>query len=627
MFGGDLAMRSPSAKSGAWRIASAYLEDHLASLARLAPLIKGAIRARDVAVMATLPDLSDEYHPDEWLYLRQLSAFFKKNKDFSDRTRCTAAALESFEAAEQQCSETNARIFRFANMADVSEVPAEIQARNAQIERMKKFIARVLGPVDHFLNELPELVRFTGGATADRTRRQSLPFKKVNTPLCAPSEALPIIRLLAAQYGVTDGHARIQDYNRVVFVLKNWATYRTIAAEPTHALPVQLAVDTYWKRMLRRVGVILSSQTRNQEMARLGSLDPIAGFATLDLKQASDTLATNVVALLLPYEWYRILKWIRSPGYRLPGAKPGEERTYAKFSSMGNGATFVLETLIFAAACVAVGASNWTCYGDDIILDADKAEEVEQLLNFLGFTINRSKSYTSGPFRESCGSDWYQGQLVTPFYLRGTPKRRPDYNHVVNGLARLGWPGSHVWDLALQMVKKHGLQCIPYTDDTLTGVHVDPRLARARGLVRVVDGVETIHGSFVDASFGIRKNFGARSLMLWFFQAADESPLLGTLENGNYLPSRPSTYATWIRAQRSGPLNCGTQVTEIHGIYTRYRNGTGHYIPTISELPIYLWSWGEFLDDHGCVSRRNTGSRRKAKAAKPKLRSVSKPAS
>jgi hypothetical protein len=42
---------------------------------------------------------------------------------------------------------------------------------------------------------------------------------------------------------------------------------------------------------------------------------------------------------------------------------------------------------------------------------------VLESLRFIGFRSNPDKTYIHGPFRESCGSDWYGGLDVRPAYL------------------------------------------------------------------------------------------------------------------------------------------------------------------------------------------------------------------
>jgi hypothetical protein len=135
---------------------------------------------------------------------------------------------------------------------------------------------------------------------------------------------------------------------------------------------------------------------------------------------ASDTLAIELVRDLLPPDWFDILWALRSPN----GNFDGTIRPWAKFSSMGNGYTFELETIIFLAlaksVCEVKGIkhSQVSVFGDDIILPTDAFAAFSDVLRYSGFCINKEKSFTRGHFRESCGGDYFQGRDVRPFYLK-----------------------------------------------------------------------------------------------------------------------------------------------------------------------------------------------------------------
>jgi hypothetical protein len=89
---------------------------------------------------------------------------------------------------------------------------------------------------------------------------------------------------------------------------------------------------------------------------------------------------------------------------------------------MGNGFTFPLESLIFwAITCVACGTKardSVTVFGDDIICPASYIDDVTKALELCGFSVNLKKSYWDGPFRESCGCDYFNGINIRPFYQK-----------------------------------------------------------------------------------------------------------------------------------------------------------------------------------------------------------------
>jgi len=217
--------------------------------------------------------------------------------------------------------------------------------------------------------------------------------------------------------------AKVQrvDYNNVSFVPKTAKTHRSIAIEPLLNGYIQKGTDVYLRECLRASGFDLSDQTRNQRLARMGSLGGFNPFVTIDLSAASDSLAYEVVRELLPPDWFEFLCFIRSPQYMLPGSSVPNQ--YEKFCSMGNGFCFPLQTLIFAS--VGYTASRLckaprdeiAVYGDDIIVRQSEALLVVELLRELGFRTNVDKTFLFGPFRESCGADWYEGQDVRPVHF------------------------------------------------------------------------------------------------------------------------------------------------------------------------------------------------------------------
>jgi hypothetical protein len=203
---------------------------------------------------------------------------------------------------------------------------------------------------------------------------------------------------------------------KLSFVPKNAKTLRTICTEPGLNTLVQLGLGTHMARRLAAFGIDIRDQTLNQRRACEGSLT--GALATLDLSSASDTIATELVYELLPLDWATLLNRARSRKVLLP---TGRVISQEKFSSMGNGFTFPLETLIFwslAAACCSKD-SDATAYGDDLIVPTTVYPLLVEVLTAVGFLVNQTKSYHTGPFRESCGKDYFSGTDVRPIYQKG----------------------------------------------------------------------------------------------------------------------------------------------------------------------------------------------------------------
>jgi hypothetical protein len=183
---------------------------------------------------------------------------------------------------------------------------------------------------------------------------------------------------------------------------------------------VQKGFGNLIRKRLRDEGVDLDNQEVNRDLARVGAA---CGFlSTLDLSSASDTVSLELVRFLLPHDWCMALEQCRSPVGVLPD---GTKVLYRKFSSMGNGYTFELESLIFYSLAWACNrymgepdTSFINVYGDDIIVPVRLDPLMRRVLDAAGFVVNARKSFSSGPFRESCGKHYHGVYEVSPFYVR-----------------------------------------------------------------------------------------------------------------------------------------------------------------------------------------------------------------
>lgn len=223
--------------------------------------------------------------------------------------------------------------------------------------------------------------------------------------------------------------------NRLSFVPKNDKVSRVICTEPSLNMFFQLGLGALIDRRLQSYfGIDLSyQQNHNRELARLGSLKE--AYVTIDLSSASDTVGHKMLKEVMPRNALAWFDLLRSPVTTLPN---GEEQELHMISSMGNGFTFSLETLIFSCIVSSVYHSlnirmvrpvqespfkrgnpgNFGVFGDDIIVVPEARHRVLRLLNILGFTVNQEKSFFEGPFRESCGGDFFRGHNVRGVYVK-----------------------------------------------------------------------------------------------------------------------------------------------------------------------------------------------------------------
>lgn len=224
------------------------------------------------------------------------------------------------------------------------------------------------------------------------------------------------------------GYSRVKG-SLASHVPKNYKTSRLICTEPTLNMMAQKAIGSYIEdRLLSEVGIDLSRQPSiNRRLARAGSL--YKNFCTIDLKSASDTISLTLCKAVLPDRFFRSLLLARSPVTRLP--EMDKTVKLAMISSMGNGFTFPLQTMIFSAIVQAVydmnglryrvrGAKRFAVFGDDIICADGLYNEVVKALELCGFVVNLEKSFHGSDehFRESCGGDYVNGYDVRGVYLK-----------------------------------------------------------------------------------------------------------------------------------------------------------------------------------------------------------------
>lgn len=314
-------------------------------------------------------------------------------------------AIEKFWEAEEQCRDTNERLDLYSRG---QLMPAKRQVHEV-LHRARELIRRIIGssPSEKGLTSSFR-PRFGPGVTSS-ARGRVTHAQKYSSRLDVTPRLFPYHRDLLGSYqrGLD---VSLVAANRVTFVPKNALTDRTIAVEPTVNIYAQLGVGSMIRTALRRFGLDLDTQADvNRHLASRAYTD---GLSTIDLSSASDTVSRELVWLLLPEGWADLLDIVRSPY----GEINGLEFEYEKFSSMGNGSTFELETLIFYALALATGSRKGctAAFGDDIIIERSFAPLLCDVLAFCGFTVNVEKSFIDGSFFESCGADFYRGRLVTP---------------------------------------------------------------------------------------------------------------------------------------------------------------------------------------------------------------------
>lgn len=433
-----------------------------------------------------------------------LASLIKKFPFKTDKNKRVARALEIFFEAEEAC--------KLYNQTGYEELASPTTEWGVNILRHAKlFLVKLLGDRLPGHREMLERSRHGPGATICTYEGQSsVYYKYANWPYSCTVGALRYARFAIAidqrwigalqdsyrqRFGILK-HMPINEEefwskvihiapgNRITTVPKDALKERTIAIEPLLNVYLQLGADGYIRRRLKRYGVDLDAQEKNQELARLGSMrDDENSFVTVDLSSASDSISLKLIEVLLPKEWYTYLMDLRSP----TGNLEGSPLTFEKVSSMGNGYTFALESAIFTALVYAViktgggtfDHSKFAVFGDDIVVERRWYYQLVEALRLSGFKLNLEKTFVYGPIRESCGTDWFNGKAIRPLFLDKIPTMGMevlcDYNRIKR-LLSLRWmiEESDTLDFIWKWIPdKHKLLVGPFSDEEFDSyVHV-----------------------------------------------------------------------------------------------------------------------------------------------------------
>ncbi len=289
------------------------------------------------------------------------------------------------------------------------------------------------------------------GAVSDQ-RRTSFKYDFPNWP-AKLERAFPQSELAFANYGFwidflnsQEAHVALSAHeppSKLIAVPKTLKGPRLIAAEPVSHQWCQQSIRDYLTVQMRKSPlercIMIHDQRPNQRLAFEAS--HTQSHATIDLSAASDRISCWLVerifranSSLLEALHATRTRWIvntidkKSPNFH----------KIRKFSCMGSACTFPVQSVIFAIltigtilhvrnipvtlASVRRISREVQVYGDDIICPIDCWEVLLGTLSGLGLKVNRTKTFGTGKFRESCGVDAYDGYDVTPTYSITRPE-------------------------------------------------------------------------------------------------------------------------------------------------------------------------------------------------------------
>jgi hypothetical protein len=197
--------------------------------------------------------------------------------------------------------------------------------------------------------------------------------------------------------------------SRATCVPKDFRSPRIICIEPKEFQFAQQGIwlvlrDLIQTHPLTKKSINFEHQERNAVLCKRHDV------ATIDLKDASDTVMLKLCRILFPREFFKLATRYRSRNISINGDKIRPKC----FASMGSALCFPIETLVFwAIAQSAIHPMDSRLpvrvFGDDIVVPKGSANFVIKMLETCGFRVNTNKTCIDTPIRESCGAFVYSG--------------------------------------------------------------------------------------------------------------------------------------------------------------------------------------------------------------------------
>lgn len=400
------------------------------------------------------------HYSNAFAYLDAVAAtdLLRKYRDFDLPIDVEALTYDKWVWAELECYKSNERLSPLLYGGSHGSVYGVA---------MGDFIVSFRKNVERLIGNGPTTCegRFGPGATmSDSSRFTLVPDKMSSVPTLTPDAWNHLSSWTTTKWASASrilGNDPLCIRGNAYFsVPKTARVKRACAKEPSLNGYYQLGLGRELKYRLKLAGFDLKKgQDVHRQVACAASISGL--LATIDLSSASDTVCTNLVKLVLPSRWHEALDSLRSPFTRVNGSW----RKLEKFSSMGNGYTFELETVIFAAICMtclgtnAFPGKNLFVYGDDIIVPTEHAVDVIAALKFFGFTPNEKKTFTEGPFRESCGGDFFEGVSVRPYQLEEDPNEPQKIISLANGIRRMAHQ-NHFDSIRWPLLRRAWFKCL-----------------------------------------------------------------------------------------------------------------------------------------------------------------------
>lgn len=392
---------------------------------------------------------------------------------FADEEDSQFGSVNLVEASDynQEHLEHDLPLFAYANRED-----RDVSGRRSdnlllsKIQQVADLIVGAIGPIDpiQYSAELESQGLGTGlkhgpGAVSERLRQwEKSRFPNWSDKLDGIYPYNLMGRSASSNIGRPSNH---EAPSRIITVPKTSKGPRLIAAEPTsHQWCQQLVMSFLFNRSRNSIigdFIDFRDQGKSSSLVLQASLD--RSLATVDLSDASDRLTCWTVERMFRNN-VSLLRALHAARTRYVRDDISEHSGFLKpkkFASQGTATTFPVMSIVMMIISlgVSLGDNDVTMkniaklrgkvrvFGDDIILPSTGYEQLVRAMELLQLKVNNSKSYSTGSFRESCGTDGYAGCDITPIkpktLLADSPSSRQAMLDISNNLFLKGlWNAS-----------------------------------------------------------------------------------------------------------------------------------------------------------------------------------------
>lgn len=365
-------------------------------------------------------------------YIRQVCLMWSKVETFTDvedleplqntQTKMTAKTVAALESFIERCGTK----ISFGPFDRVHQ-----DTWNASIIEARRLLRCVFSAPIPTLDELKDFVmkpwgRQGPGAVAGReVGSEKWSF---NTWPGLPKELF----LWRDGFGIDSASIAVQPDARLCCVPKDFRGPRVICIEPKENQFAQQGIMDILYRHVHACNLTKRSISfLDTDISR--NMCYNTALATIDMKDASDMISLNLARLLFPRWVFKLVTRYRS---RHVMVRELNKRVRTQcLATMGNATCFPLETLVFWA--IALGTMitirdsyhprqqkhlnlDVRVFGDDIIVPLWAADAVACTLEASGLVVNKSKTCTFTPVRESCGEWTFMKKPVRIFKFRTT---------------------------------------------------------------------------------------------------------------------------------------------------------------------------------------------------------------